>query len=419
MKQPILVKLKMKSIYKNFLVFLGFLILLLGFMGISYMFYDKMVELDSDIEVNGALSINYVDGKKFNIKTGEHKIIKFSVSNASDKVNYYNIGFTKVRGNGTYKIIYNDIVIMEGKLSTIDELTTDYISIDSNETKIYTLEIQNANDADLKGALNIRNQNGKLITFADIILKNTLPSETSLTKVGVEAATEDEGLIKSSDDSGVSYYYRGNVENNYVSFGGFMWRIIRINGDGTVRIVLDDVAETLATYYNSDNQNFDYELSNIGSFLDNWLEENLKNYTMYIANSKFCNDISKDTDGTMLAYTRVITNKIPTLNCLGNSYSNSIGLMTIDEVLLAGATPTSSNDKFYLYKKDITTPWYTMTGAKGNDNSLNLFMVNTNGELKTDLAGDLYRNVRPVINLIKNIDMIGDGTINNPYTLAN
>ena len=43
------------------------------------------------------------------------------------------------------------------------------------------------------------------------------------------------------DDYGISYYFRGNVNDNYVSFANKTWRIVRINGDGSVRIILDDV----------------------------------------------------------------------------------------------------------------------------------------------------------------------------------
>ncbi|HBA38011.1 MAG TPA: hypothetical protein DCY94_04760, partial [Firmicutes bacterium] len=53
------------------------------------------------------------------------------------------------------------------------------------------------------------------------------------------AATTDEGVYSMEDDYGTSYYYRGAVENNYVKFGGFYWRIIRINGDGSLRMIYD------------------------------------------------------------------------------------------------------------------------------------------------------------------------------------
>ena len=49
--------------------------------------------------------------------------------------------------------------------------------------------------------------------------------------------TEEDGLYMAEDDEGESYYYRGAVKNNYVSFAGFIWRIIRRNGDGSVRMI--------------------------------------------------------------------------------------------------------------------------------------------------------------------------------------
>ena len=52
-----------------------------------------------------------------------------------------------------------------------------------------------------------------------------------------KTATTDEGLFMTEDDEGESYYYRGAVKNNYVSFAGFTWRIIRRNGDGSVRMI--------------------------------------------------------------------------------------------------------------------------------------------------------------------------------------
>ena len=52
-----------------------------------------------------------------------------------------------------------------------------------------------------------------------------------------KTATTDEGLFTADDDDGASYYYRGAIKNNYVSFAGFMWRIIRRNGDGSIRLI--------------------------------------------------------------------------------------------------------------------------------------------------------------------------------------
>lgn len=411
-----MVKLKMRTIYRSFLSFIGFLIIVVSILGITYLCYDKVVEMDSDIEVTGSLSINYIDGKKINIE--EEETIKFSITNSSDKVTYYNIGFLKVRGNGTYKIKYENSVITEGILKSIDEITTDYISIAAGETKVYTIEIINNDNSSLTTTLTIRDYEGRIVTFSDIILNNSAPSESSLTKVGNEIAIEDEGLIKSYDDIGVSYYYRGNVNNNYVMFAGLMWRIVRINGDGTVRIVLDGLADGLTNYYSDGMKDYSYNNSSMKLYLDDWYEVYLKEYTDYIANTKFCNDIGYDDIYNFNSYTRIIINKIPSLNCLGDSFSSNIGTLTIDEVILAGATGSESNLYYYLHNENIKDVWYTMSGAKGNETYLNMFMIDQNGNVKTDINGNLYRNIRPVINLIKNIEMTGTGTNIEPYRMV-
>ena len=74
-----------------------------------------------------------------------------------------------------------------------------------------------------------------------------------------KTATTDEGLFMIEDDAGASYYYRGAVKNNYVSFAGYTWRIIRQNGDGSIRMIYSgkttsDTGETTSignSQYNS------------------------------------------------------------------------------------------------------------------------------------------------------------------------
>ena len=61
-------------------------------------------------------------------------------------------------------------------------------------------------------------------------------------------------LCKAKDAYGDSYYYRGNVTNNYVKFAGFYWRIVRINGDGTVRVIYDGTSAHANGESSSDRQ---------------------------------------------------------------------------------------------------------------------------------------------------------------------
>lgn len=71
--------------------------------------------------------------------------------------------------------------------------------------------------------------------------KTVESAKTNIKSKGIpdftQVATTDEGLYMAEDDEVESYYYRGAVKNNYVSFAGFIWRIIRRNGDGSVRMI--------------------------------------------------------------------------------------------------------------------------------------------------------------------------------------
>ena len=67
---------------------------------------------------------------------------------------------------------------------------------------------------------------------------NYNPKNITLTTPGTQISTIDEGLRDAQDDYGTSYYFRGAVTNNYVVFARKCWRIVRITGDGSIKLVL-------------------------------------------------------------------------------------------------------------------------------------------------------------------------------------
>ncbi len=410
-----LVKLKMRGKYKTLLTIIGFLLIGTVAIGVLYFVYGKITSASSDIEVNGYLSINYIDGKIIDSSLKEK--YEVSVTNSGEEAIYYTFRFSKVRGNGKYKISSEDILVTEGNINESSEVLTESLSIEAGKTKVYYIEFKSAINASLKAILNLRINEAKITTFADSILLNNTFKEESITKIASEKAVEDEGLIKNFDDIGTSYYFRGKA-NNYVSFSGLTWRIVRINGDGTVRLVLDNLAESISSYYNPMEFNMDFDKSNLYTYLQSWKEEYIKEEDReLLANSKFCNDTTHDDGYNFNAYTRLYVNEIPTFNCLGKQVGSDIGLLTIDEVMLAGAALKGNNDSYYLYNSSITTPWYTLTAAKGSEKALYMFMVEPNGSISYTLTGDLYRGVRPVINLIKNIEVTGTGKVDDPYVI--
>lgn len=100
-----------------------------------------------------------------------------------------------------------------------------------------------------------RNGAGLSSLFSEQNLKVTLPIESSFnvptltTVTGVE--TEDVGLYQAEDDYGISYFYRGANDKNYVDFADFTWRIVRINGDGSIRLILDGTLDKIKKDNNS------------------------------------------------------------------------------------------------------------------------------------------------------------------------
>ena len=230
------------------------------------------------------------------------------------------------------------------------------------------------------------------------------------------------GIYVSEDDFGTSYYFRGAVENNYVSFANYYWRIIRINGDGSIRMIYAgtsphengyndsstyDMRIGRSAYNSSYNDNayvgymygtagsttYDATHSNtndstIKSYIDTWYQNNLNSYSQYIADTIYCNDRSitpvdsfagMSLTGTGIgtedtAYSNLKRNYIdhtPSLKCtnindrftVSNDIGNKaltypVGLITTDEAAMAGGLTPDVNNNSYIANMD----YYLYTG---------------------------------------------------------
>ena len=165
--------------------------------------------------------------------------------------------------------------------------------------------------------------------------------------------TTEAELASTEDDYGTSYYFRGAVKNNYVQFANKCWRIVRIGGDGSVKLVLhndntSNVANPCSSANNSADAAFarysgttytsafntnskdnayigfmfgtagasDYasahantNKSTILTNLETWYKNNLESYESKLADTIWCNDkstfttyTSGSTYGTGLGY---------------------------------------------------------------------------------------------------------------------
>lgn len=168
----------------------------------------------------------------------------------------YNLIGTNLTNNGTMIANATNVSIPNGDNQVIT-LGTGLLSDSSNTKHNYKLTINDntkkisflsknynltplAINRNFVGLLEITSDNKTI--YSAVIKQGTKDNPT--TSIGT-AATTNEGLIKTTDDYGTAYYYRGAVENNYVRFAGMCWRIVRTTGNNDVKLVL----------YNNDSDN--------------------------------------------------------------------------------------------------------------------------------------------------------------------
>ena len=159
----------------------------------------------------------------------------------------YDSGIKRLKdiGTGTYRIV-DERALLKSKSVTYKLYL--WIASDAGndiQNKIYKSKIiVNSTSNRVGDTYCLDNGFNKLSDC--MLVMNNHEKTTDIAKTNIKAkstpdfsktATTDEGLFMAEDDEGESYYYRGAVKNNYVSFAGFIWRIIRRNGDGSIRMI--------------------------------------------------------------------------------------------------------------------------------------------------------------------------------------
>ena len=405
----------MRARFKSALGFIMMLLIISIVLFAFYFVYKKVRSSDGDIKITGDLSINFYNGKKVNIDK-EFKT-KITVINNGDEDIYYYIEFVNPKNTTgvTYTLTDNALINVSDDLPKHNEIISSYILIKKGEIHDYELTFTNNSDSVASLELNCEQEALNDNSFAESILKNNEIKSESKTAVGKEIATENEGLIKTVDDYGATYYFRGNVQNNNVSINNLNFKIVRINGDGSVRLVLTGDTGELKKYIDS-NEKYSYKDSVVKAYLDSWIDINLGDYTSFLATQKYCNDVLLN-DDVFYAHTRVMEDYIPSFICLSEKVSSKVALLTVDEALFAGATPNDENTSFYLYNENTESDSFLMSSSKIVNGVYYPFALSSKGKVLDDISGSFLRSVRPVITIIKTALVEGDGTSENPYKL--
>ena len=183
--------------------------------------------------------------------------------------------------------------------------------------------------------------------------------------------------------NGGNYIYKGEVENNYLRYNDLLWRIVRINNDDTIEIVLDDYINVL----NWDNKKTNYLESNIYDYL----------------NEYFIKYINKD----MLNKYSICTDKfdeLSSITCDNKDNESCVNLLDVTNFLnsiVDGKSFLSKNEEIY---------WLRDAGSES--------VWHTNGYNVSKSEGSNFYEVRPSVVLKPTTTYYsGKGTIDEPFVI--
>ena len=332
---------------------------------------------------DGGLAINYVNGKDFNFTTKDKKEYGITITNTSSNKTYYSINMDLIKYNHDFTVMVvdeEDNIVNEVKVNDkFNGKLLNLFYINGNETLRFSIVFKFKYITSLKGEFSVVNETLSSEVFVDTLINN-IGINSAQSMVGGEISNIDEGLISTVDTRGTAYYFRGNVKNNYVKIGDYLFRIVRINGDNSIRLVSED---SIGNYVFNTNP-IDWNVG-VGSFY-------------------------------RIAYERIYVDGAPMLSC-DNKFTGKIGLLSVDEVVYAGAFKNNINKKYYLYNENLEDSYLTLTGLFWNNN-MTMINVNSNGSLGDGITINEKVAIRPVINISAGAKVNGDGTKNNPYVIV-
>ena len=334
-----------------------------------------LTEDTSKISLTDAFPITDEDGLKqtqftFIIKNNCNSYVKVYITidstyRESTSLSYLKDNYMKVNVSPKGTTTGKSVILGSQTLTDLENNKKGYIIVSTglkaNEEKSYDLRIWMDSSVTTEQGLN-KNWSGKIVVVSNAAkesapapngwyeagngtllasLRDSNTLKTPITTPGTAISTASEALLASAeDDYGTSYYFRGAVKNNYVEFANKCWRIVRISGDGSVKLILHNdnttkvanpcdssnnsasaafarySGETYTSAFNTnynDNAYVGFKYGTVGASdyasahantnkstiltnLEIWYNNNLTAYESVIDNSVWCNDKTNVTD---------------------------------------------------------------------------------------------------------------------------
>lgn len=233
----------------------------------------------------------------------------------------------------------------------------------------YRLEANIVDDTEISEPISIYNH---LLTY--------LPEDDILIQ-------KENGLIKNEDNT---YYFKGQVENNFVYYSGRLWRIIKTTKDKNIVLISEEI-QTLMPY----GEDIEYQNSYLYNYLNNIDEYSLfyktLNNTDILVNTQYCEDTVTSTEN---------------VTCETTKSDYQITLLNLKDYLNSGANEGFLNNNTYFWLMDF------------NQNNELYYVFDKGGINTTSEYNKHHYGIRPVITIDGTLLLTsGDGTKGNPYSL--
>ncbi len=269
---------------------------------------------------------------------------KGKISDASKEILYNAVGlyvsdninnYPKYNGN-KYCVTVNELVKGEYLPTTVyDSVTGNEIPQDSK------IEINIENDI---YSYNLNNDCH--LIFRSGPIKKLILLNFPYLEVG-------ENGCKNPVDNNYSYmggcYLKGNQDKNYVWYSGFLWRIMGINEDGTIKLIVDENVTAIPYAMQEMGENWDESYAK--DWLNNYFYPRLEENNI-ISEQVWCSETTTNSSSTRMI-------------CIDNLSTKKahVGLISLDEYNLAGASNSYLNIKtsqYFITPRNNSTFWYAL-----------------------------------------------------------
>ena len=300
-----------------------------------------------------------------------------------------------------------------------DPGTSIEISADTLVSEGYLKELTEYIDDTCSGKVTVMNNGGlslylpevtcteyKSVTLADQIMTDSLRTEE-------DALAYKGGLYEMNGE----YVFRGKDVNNYVSFGGTTWRILKIDQNGNLRLVKNETEKKTTrwdTKFNAETQRSyginNYVTSDLYETLNNSYSSFKEENKRHLIPHDVCIGKRKETD----------RNVDLSIDCGENVLSNQyLSTVNLSDFVLASldenckSIDSGSCSNFNYWMENIDTVWTTNASAD------NTYEVYTFGNAMSQIARANGKNSYYWVVYVSGRELYssGTGTAKDPYVI--